>query len=210
MARPQNKELKEQIQKTAWKQFRVRGYNGTSYASIAEECGVSRNLVQYHIPKKELLAIAFMDDMLSRCQEALGYGQNDIFGNYQRIFEIGCLFFQSLLAGGYQQFLLDILQSREFTEDILAFDADWGLSHIGAELPQGKHREETLHTIIKQMGGFYELLYYCLRNSKEIDIAKQLAEVMRAWAIAMGVSPEKAAHMFRSSKRVREASVVFP
>ena len=132
MARPRNEELKEKIVLAAWTQFHERGYDATSYSSIAEACDISRNLAQYHFPKKELLAIAFMERLLSECQEALGYDDESLIGNYRRVFEVGCCYFEFLLQHGYRQFLLDIIASRELTEDILAFNQSWALTHIGA------------------------------------------------------------------------------
>ena len=54
MPRPKNEELKTQIERAAWAQFRAQGYNATTYATIGRACGISRALAQYHFPKKEL------------------------------------------------------------------------------------------------------------------------------------------------------------
>lgn len=75
MARPRNEELKEKIRREAWTLFHRVGYDAASFSLIAQACGISRNLVQYHFPKKELLAIDLMNRVLEQASCELGFSQ---------------------------------------------------------------------------------------------------------------------------------------
>lgn len=186
MARPQNTELKDAILRCAWEQFRTRGYDGTSYTSIAETLGISRNLVQYHAPRKATLAIALMERVLAAAQEALGYADEDLSGRFDRIHEVGCCFFGFLMQRGYRRFLTDIIASRELTETMLAFNAAWALPRTGLPLPEGDAHTAVMHSVIVHMGGFYELLYHCLKTGEAMDVPARLAVVVDAFAEALG------------------------
>ena len=186
MPRPKNEELKAKIRATAWEQFRTRGYTATSYSSIAEACGINRALVQYHCPKKEQLAIGFLERLLVACREALGFSEADLKRNYTRIFEVGCCYFGFLMRHGYRQFLTDIISGRDTTETMLAFNGGWALAHAGLPTPQGDDRIAFTHAVIVHMGGFYELLYYCLKTGEAMDVPAALAYVVNAFATALG------------------------
>lgn len=184
MARPRNEQLKREIARVAQRQFEERGYDATSYASIAEECGISRNLVQYHYPKKQLLAIAYMEGVLARSRTELGLDGASLVGDYDAILAIGVRFFQKLLATeGTRAFLLDIIRSRDLTEEVLAFNASWAIERAvgGAQdVPAPVMRSVRVH-----MGGFYELLYHCLKTGEPMDVQSELASVVNAFARAL-------------------------
>ena len=184
MARPKNEELKMAITTAARKQFFEVGYNATSYRSVAEECGISRNLVQYHFPKKELLAIAFMESLLDSCMKELGLSKEKLVSNFASITQVGVLYFQKLVAKeGSRSFLKDVLRDRDLTESILAFNLDWALGHVTEE--ELKPNTDLQRTIILHMGGFYELLYWSLCNNREIDIAHELGLIVSSFAKAL-------------------------
>lgn len=184
MPRPKNEQLKAQIIAAAEQQFSEVGYDAASYTSIGKACGISRNLVQYHFPKKELLAIAYMERILNRCVEEHGLNEKALQNNFGAIKEIGSAFFNKLLSNsGTRIFLSDIISSRELTESVLAFNYEWAMKH--AEIPKSTKREEVLRTVIVRMGGFYELLFWSLRNNKPFDVARELGIVVDAFADAL-------------------------
>lgn len=184
MARPKNNKLKEQIAKESWRQFRTLGYDGTSYSTIAEACGISRNLVQYHYPKKEMLSIAFMEQVLVEAQSSLGISEEKLHGDFRAIYEVGCCFFAFLLQeNGYRTFLHDVIKSRERTQNVLSFNASWALARI--DLPTGIDLEPILQEVIVSMGGFYELMYYCLQTGKPFAMSKRLAVVVEHFESAI-------------------------
>ncbi len=184
MGRPQNTQLKAQILEAAACLFASQGYDATSYSAVAAECGVSRNLVQYHFGKKEMLAVAFMESRLTAAQESLGLSAADLMDNFEAIGRVGACYFEQLLAEpGLRQFLLDILRNRDLTETVLAFNLDW----IGQFLSDGApaDHEAALVVVLKSMGGFYELLYYALSNNKPINIQAELRGVLTAFATTL-------------------------
>lgn len=132
MARPQNEQLKARITAAVERQFLEHGYHETSYRSIAEECGISRNLVQYHFPKKEKLAEAFMESLLKKSMLELEFSDEDLRGDFKKVKAVGVRYFETLMASsGSRQFLQDVLSSRDMTDDILAFNMDWALEAVG-------------------------------------------------------------------------------
>ncbi|MGI6216483.1 MAG: TetR/AcrR family transcriptional regulator [Coriobacteriales bacterium] len=175
MSRPRNDKLKEEILKESWQQFRKYGYNGTTYTKIAEACGISRNLVQYHFPKKELLSVAFMERVMAEAQRSLGISEEELHGNFRAFYEVIYCFFAFLLQeNGYRKFLQDIILSRERTEKIFAFNLSWTLERI--DLPADADLEPIYQEMIVILGGFCELMYYCLQHNKPFATGKHLAE----------------------------------
>lgn len=193
MARPRNDELKEKIEAAAWKLFRDVGYDAASYSAIAEACNISRNLVQYHFPKKELLAIRLMERVLTAAQEALGLSDETLRGDLAAMHAVGSCYFAFFLQDeGHRVFLLDIIRSRDLTESVLAFNANWALEHAGAPA-SAMRNDATLHAVIVHMGGFYELLYWCLKNERHFDPARELEPVIQAFAQSLGRDGESSA-----------------
>lgn len=188
MARPKNEELEAKIQKAAWTLFQSVGYEKATYAAIAERCNVSRNLVQYHVPKKELLAISFMEHLLARAQTSINLSDSEVQGNVDAIYQVGTVFFETLLANsGTRTFLLDIIRSRDLTESVLAFNTQWALAHSDAANGSADYDQvEVERSVILHMGGFYELLYHCLKNERPFDVAAELKWVVEAFAQSMG------------------------
>ncbi len=175
----------------AAEQFAANGYNETSYTSIAEQCGISRNLVQYYWPRKELLALDYMGCVLADSMASLGYSDGDIEGDFKRIAQVGAAFFDTLLAKpGTSRFLFDIISDRALTEAVLAFNFDWVMAHVGAA-PQ-PNADAAQRAVIKQMGGFYDLLYWCLKNSRPFDVRSEIAPVVEAFAAALATTGDDA------------------
>ncbi len=189
MARPVNTEMKTSIMEAAWQLFCQQGYDATTYAAIAQACGISRNLVQYHYPKKELLAFAYMEHILGQVQATLGYHDDNLGENITAVHEVGSCFFTYLLQDeGRRTFLVDILRNRDLTEATLTFDAQWALSRMRA-VSSADH-DTIMRTVMVYMGGFYELLYYCLVNNQPINPTEELQPVLAAFAAVLGFDKE--------------------
>ena len=181
MPRPKNEQLKAQIIRAAEKQFSTKGYKATSYTSIAEACGISRNLVQYHFPKKESLAIAYMESVLARCMKKLHLTDTGVQDNIAAIKSVGSEFFNALLAKpGTRLFLSDIISSRELTEGVLAFNYEWAVGHV--TIPATANLDAAMRTVVLRMGGFYELLYWSLKGNKPFDVEREIGIVVDAFA----------------------------
>lgn len=176
MARPRNEKLKKEIAHVAAGQFAERGYHATTYTSIARECGISRNLVQYHWPKKELLAIAYMEDVLARGIRDLGLSPDALTDDIEAITAVGSRFFETFLSQeGTRLFLQDVLAHRDLTEEVLAFNLTWLAKRISSPRIDGMAAQRT---VITHMGGFYDLLYWCLKHGQPFDAHAELAPVV--------------------------------
>ncbi|NMM97799.1 TetR/AcrR family transcriptional regulator [Bifidobacterium olomucense] len=177
MVRPRNEEMRSGIADTAFSLFHEVGYTHASYTLLAERCGITRALVQYHWPKKELLAVDSMTRLLGETIKQLGlpnHGTDNPSADAAKLVSIGTHFFSILIEDkGWRQFLLDILKSRELTEQVLAFNARWAFTYIGQEPRDGAFEE-----VVVSMGGFYELLYYRLKHNKSIDVKPRLEKVV--------------------------------
>lgn len=183
MVRPRNDGLRAAIADAAYDLFRDLGYDRTSYTLIAGRCGVTRALVQYHWSKKELLAIEAMTRMLDETIERLGLPDKANGGesDHNALVAIGSSFFDRLLSDeGWRRFLLDILSSRELSDQVLVFNARWAFDYVG-HAP----RDEAFDEIVVNMGGFYELLYYKLRHGLTIDVKPRLRVVVDGFMRSM-------------------------
>lgn len=188
MARPKNEELKSRIVAVVERQFMAQGYHATSYRTVAEECGISRPLVQYHFPKKEQLAEAFMANLLEKCMAELGLGEADLRGDFAAVKAVGVRYFEKLVAKeGSRRFLQDVLENRDMTEDILAFNLGWALEHVGADAAKTAD-PRVQRSIVLHMGGFYELLYWSLKHGEPLNIEGELGLVVDSFerALAQG------------------------
>ncbi|MDO4399416.1 MAG: TetR/AcrR family transcriptional regulator [Coriobacteriia bacterium] len=187
MPRPKNDKLKREILDAARASFRVRGYDATTYATVAEACGISRNLVQYHFPKKQQLAIGLMERLLEESRQALGIEEEELRGNLGAIYTIGVCYFEFLLQeNAYRTFLADVTRNRDLTEEVLSFNGGWALEKMGREDSLNEANPQVTRAVIVQMGGFYELLYHCLQRGGDIDVPAELHLVMRAFSQALG------------------------
>lgn len=189
MARPKNERLKTRIRTAAWRLFATDGYEATSYTAIAEAVGISRNLVQYHFPKKDVLAAELFENCLSRTCQVLGLTDDDLRNNLEAIYAVGSVYFTYLESEeGLGAFLLDVLKSRELTHAACAFNARWILGHVADAQGSLTFDEggKTVRTLVGHMGGFYELLYFELERGSTLDAAEALSPVMKALATALG------------------------
>lgn len=179
VARPKDNETRKQIQRATFELFAEVGYAKTSYSAIAQRCGMTKALVQYYFKKKEDLAIDLMNMMLENCIDDLGYrNANSSEGaRFEEMVRIGEEYFARILAtNGYTQFLTDILASRELTETVLAFNAQWAFSYL--DRPGDELSQAAIDTVVLSMGGFYELLYHTLKEGRTFDIPAHLSRVV--------------------------------
>ncbi|WP_350455357.1 TetR/AcrR family transcriptional regulator [Slackia heliotrinireducens] len=212
MARPRNMELYGTVKREAYRQLLSRGYQETTYQSIASGCGVTRVAVQNYFPSKLDLALAFFDDLLSALHRAIldeGIHQENEF---DFMYCIGQGFFAFLLKDeGSRRLLLDLTSSRELTSQILLFEYRWGEDFITEQrtVSQEKFQNDT----IVSMGGFYELLYRCLKDDKPFDLAVHLGRVVRTIMHDYGYGYEEAkafvaAHAMIEDEKSRVVQVV--
>lgn len=201
MPRKENAEAKEAIRQAAFAAFRERGYAATSYTAIAERCGMSRALVQYYFKKKEDLALSLFTLLLEQSVDLLGYAhpEGPEENRFAELYRIGQVHFAYLTReDGYRCFLEDVLGSRELTEDVLAFNGTWAFRYLG----RGAEELDaaTMDSVVMSMGGFYELLYHCLKEDRQMDVAGGLHRVMLAFMEPLGYAGERAAALLASGQ----------
>lgn len=221
MARPRNEEMKESIRRSAWGLFQRIGYAEASYAAIAEGCGIKRNLVQYHFPRKELLAGEFLQRVMDEAQAALGFSSADLTNRFDNIYAVGAAFYGFLLQPqGYQEFLKDIVSSRSLTQDVIPFNGKWIAEHVtdANGLSGSTERNELVFETLVQFGGFYEVLFRCLQTGQPFDAGERLSPIMKAIAKQLGyplsqiyaLTPENSYNPFTMSQAVRQMNASFP
>lgn len=187
MARPRNTELKRRILDAAWKSFRERGYDGTSYSAIAKACGIQRNLVQYHYPKKEQFASLLFDRLLEESQAALGISPDSLEDNFAALYSLFTCYFQFLLQdGAYGALVHDVIRDRELMARVIPLDAGWVLARLRRRTDASTSR--AANEIVSSLGGFYALLYHAIGNNRGFDVAGELVPVMQAFMKADGYS----------------------
>lgn len=178
VARPRNEELFQSIKKEAYHQLMSYGYTDTTYQSIASACGVTRAAVQNYYASKPDLALAFFGDLLEVIQKTVIEKHMHEENEFDTMFCIGQSFFAFLLQDNEsRKLLLDMATSREITSQVLAFEYAWGLRFIAHERTVS---EETFRDdVIVSMGGYYELLYNCLKDDRAFDMPVHLGRVIR-------------------------------
>lgn len=212
MARPRNIAGRDRVASAARRLFLTRGYTDTSYSEIADACGCTRSLVQLYFPKKQLLAIDFFDKLLTAAIDYLDDHNMRTGNDFADMYVIGQLHFWFLLTDdNLRRFTLDILGSRALTEEVLAFDAQWGFNFVGADTTVRESRL-TSDTVMA-MGGFYELLYQSLKHDQEFDMPYWLRKVMVEFMIGFGHRHEDAvalleAHEIHAEQGARIAAAL--
>ena len=81
------------------------------------------------------------------------------------------------------QALADVIRDRDLTGEVLAFNASWALERSGAaseDVP-----DDVMRTVVTHMGGFYELLYFCLKEGLPFDVRTELPPVVKAFEDAL-------------------------
>lgn len=220
MARPRNEEMKENIRRSAWELFHDKGYTDASYAAIAEGCGIKRNLVQYHFPRKEMLAREFLIRVMRTAQEGLSFSDADLSNRFDNIYAVGAAFYGFLLQpDGYQKFLLDVVSSRSLTQDVIPFSGQWIAGHVtdANGLSEATAHDDLVFETLEQFGGFYEVLFRCLQTGAPFDAGRRLSPIMKAIAKQLGyplsqiyqLTPENSYSPFAVSSAVRHVSTAF-
>lgn len=188
MARPENIELQNAIVSAASTLFMEKGYAKVSYADIASAAGTTKGLVQYYFKKKEELATAVMEQVLSDSIQELGYSAEDEDGGletYSHLYKIGQKFFTYFMSTpGSRLFLRDIVGDMKLTDSVLSFNLNWAMQY--GKQADRVNDAEVSESVIVSMGGFYALLYHCLTRGLDFDIAKNLHRVMLSVMLALG------------------------
>jgi AcrR family transcriptional regulator len=138
------------------------GYTRTTYERIASLAGCERTLVQYHVPRKDGLAVGFLIDLLRAIEQVLEdeplAARSDVLA-YR--FALAQIYFAALALPRMKPFALGALGSRTVIEGVLAEDVAWNLAYLD---PPEDARARIVADSIFAVGGGYELLYHRLTN----------------------------------------------
>ncbi|WP_255464110.1 MULTISPECIES: TetR/AcrR family transcriptional regulator [unclassified Adlercreutzia] len=159
----------------------TRGLDATSYQLVAEEAGISRALVQHYYPRKMDFAAEYLNGLLSTIADMLGivgYGTPSQL-SYLDAHRIGCLYYGYLLSkDGGRRLLYDMLKDRELADELMRGHYEWGLENLDPTRPAFESRSQR---VIEVWGGFYELMYYSIKQGFEIDAPSKSLQILEAF-----------------------------
>lgn len=173
MARKRNEEERERLLHVAYKLMTEKGFENTSLSDIAREANITKSLVQYYFPAKEILATSLVERGLNRIDEQLTEDPNINFpSDIVKAFAVGyVLFYYSFYNNVITRYLIqEYLENRLYTMIVVNAGMEWfektqpELMHkLSAEDP---HFEDKISFTF---GGIIEYVYECNENNREID-----------------------------------------
>lgn len=178
MARSKNPELQSSLEQALYESLCSNGLDGTSYQLLADRVGISRALVQHYYPKKIDFAMGFLKRVMAAACEILGiesYAKGDPIG-YLDTYRASCLYYSYLLdEDGARPLLFSILKDRELTDELMHQHYEWGLQFTNPSLPSYELRSQDL---IEAWGGFYELMYFSIKQGFELDVPMRVLHLL--------------------------------
>lgn len=186
------KRRKEAVERSvlvaAWDLFMEKGYQSTSYTDLAERSGVSRSLVQYYFPKKDLLA--------RRCAKAIVIASQNVASAEmkQPRSQVGSAYVTSqvllatlLMTAGSRQFLFDLLRDRDLEQQLII--QDYQLSHRAFAVADDE-QARIPDKVIMVAGGLGELVYSYLTRGEVPEISSILKPMVLIHASIFGLVDE--------------------
>jgi AcrR family transcriptional regulator len=169
---------RELVRRAAYASFVEVGYTRTTYQRIADRIGRDRALVQYHVPKKERLAVEFLGTLLERAESSLL--DHDLVPDREPVayrFVLAQLYFATLSANQLRGFTADILEIRTIVEELVDYDVAWNVAFVE---PTPDERQTVVDDTVMGIGGAYELLYRRLREGRATeptDLARRTLQI---------------------------------
>lgn len=179
MAKPRNEATLRCIIDAAWSSFITSGLQSTSYESISKKSGVSKPLIQHYFPKKEDLVIAGVSKLRESSQVQAERMVEEDADSFRCLYILGQIYLKALLATkATRRFLAETLESRKLTAAVMDFDYDWSLAQLEFSKEYEERREFFREQTLERMGGFYEIIYRRLNDSKHIDVPESMYHTM--------------------------------
>lgn len=171
-----------------------KGYTKTSYTDIAKACGLTRPLVQYYFPKKELFMQKFIERLLELCNAYLHQHKLNTGSCFTDFYLTGSMYFTFLLENETMIPLTkDLIATRSATESISSVMAQWVASQ---EELQGYGYRTVETAVIASMGGVYDLIFHRLSEGEPDDIPSLLTWAIKATMTQLGMDDSRAAADF--------------
>lgn len=174
-----------------------KGYAKTSYTDIAKACGLTRPLVQYYFPKKEMFMREFIERLLELCGSYLHQRKLNTGSCFTDFYLTGFMYFTFLLENEELIPLAkDLIATRSATESISSVMTQWVASQD--ELRSYEYRAvET--AVITTMGGVYDLIFHRLSEGGPDDIPSLLAWAIKGTMVQLGMDAESLAESFKEN-----------
>ncbi|MBQ9316329.1 MAG: TetR/AcrR family transcriptional regulator [Atopobiaceae bacterium] len=171
MPKARNQQTEQAIRSAAWRLFFDRGFAATSYTDLAEASGVSRSLVQRYVPKKELLVGWCVAEIRRAATEVCDEAYPQRLGPLERLYLRGQASIAAYFAcEGIGRLMLDVLSSRELTQQTIVEGFRWTVEHTLPDRPE-LHDIDWPDEIVMATGGLYELVYVYLLKGHTPDVA---------------------------------------
>lgn len=173
-----------------------KGYAKTSYTDIAKACQLTRPLVQYYFPKKEMFMQEFIERLIELCNTYLRQHKLNTGYCFVDFYLTGTMYFTFLLENeGIIPLTKDLVSTRAATEVISSVMAQWVASR---EELQGFEYREVETAVIMSMGGVYDLVFHRLSEGEPDDIPSLLNWAIQATMKQLGLSTKGLTESFEN------------
>ena len=183
----------EAVRREVFRQLLEHGVEGTTYASIAQTCGVTRSLVQLYFPSKDSMSAELFDTIARSATQGLepyasehqtGDGTIDI--NVKML--LGAIATYQMLQSddGCRRFGIEYLRDRALTRVGHRVVIEWYMGLIG--MRERLDDQNVADAISYSLGGFVEVFYAHVSAGVPLDVRRHYLRVMREWGSAMGYS----------------------
>ncbi len=173
MARKRNEAERERLLQVAYKLMTEQGFENTSLSDIAKTANITKSLVQYYFPAKEIIATTLIERGLNTILKQISNDKDLEFPNSTIMgLAVGYVLFNYSFNNNIitKYLIQEYLENRLYTMQVV----DAGLNWFEEKEPRlfAKLREEDPHFDDKlsfAFGGIIEYVYECNENGQEID-----------------------------------------
>ena len=188
MSKRRNVIVERSILAAAWDLFMEKGFQDTSSTDLAERSGVSRSLVQYYYPKKDLLAVAFGKAVVIASHLVARSELHQAINQVGSAYATGQVLLAALfLHEGARRFLLDALRDRDITQQLII--QNYQLAHRTFSVDKDS-QSEIPDRVMMVAGGLGELAYAYLMRGETPEISSILLPSVLIQANAFGLVDE--------------------
>ncbi|MDO5448212.1 MAG: TetR/AcrR family transcriptional regulator [Clostridia bacterium] len=173
MARKRNEAERERLLQVAYKLMTEQGFENTSLSDIARAANITKSLVQYYFPAKEIIATTLVERGLNKIDEQLTNDPNLNFPNSTvKAFAVGYVLFNYSFYNIVitNHLIQEYLENRLYTMIVVNCGMEW-LEKLEPELmhkltTEDPHFEDKLAFTF---GGIIEYVYECYEDNREMD-----------------------------------------
>ena len=184
------KYLEEQnrIAKIAFNIFKEKGYENTSFAAIAKEAGIAKNLLQYYFPKKENFVELFIDTSLPYTFEVLRETLDNIKSPSDFLRDIYYVaYFEFWYLTKHEEIgmlISDVLSSRATSAIIAEALSNWLIENVKFIGDKGPALADQIAYAI---GGGFEYAYIKTQKGEDVDVDMIVTQSMELLGNALGI-----------------------